>query len=128
MDIFLDMAFCKNGILFYLEKICVCVRVCVCACACVCVCVRVCVCVCARLPLILSLVTQVNFVCRISLINTTSLIRIPVWYYLNTNNIDIVVIFISSTPSNNTACHFAILDITTSYRVTIISLIVFVLL
>ena len=109
---------------------CVCVRVCVCARVCVCVCVRVCmcVCVCARLPLILSLVTQVNFVCRISLINTTSLIRIPVWYYLNINNIDIVVIFISSTPSNNTACHFAILDMTTSYRVTISSLIVFVLL
>ena len=25
-----------------------------------------------------------------------------VWYYLNTNNIDIVVIFISSAPLNNT--------------------------
>ena len=49
---------------------------------------------------------------RISLINTAFLISTPVWYYLNTNNIDIVVIFISSVPLNSTACHFATPGIT----------------
>ena len=37
------------------------------------------------------------------------------WYYSNTNNIDIVVIFISSAPSNSTACYFATPDIIAKY-------------
>ena len=44
---------------------------------------------------------------RISVIIAASLISTLMWYYLKTNNIDIVVIFISSTPSNSTVCHFA---------------------
>ena len=43
---------------------------------------------------------------HISSINTTFSISTPVWYYMNTNNIDIVVILISSAPSNSTACNF----------------------
>ena len=38
---------------------------------------------------------------RISLINTASSISTPVRYYSNTNNIEMVVIFISNTPSNS---------------------------
>ena len=37
---------------------------------------------------------------HISLINTVSLISITVWYYSNTNNIEMVIIFISSAPLN----------------------------
>ena len=44
---------------------------------------------------------------HISLINTASSISTPVRYYSNTNSIEMVVIFISNTPSNSTACHFA---------------------
>ena len=63
---------------------------------------------------------------RISAINTAFLISTPVQYYSNTNNIEMVVIFINSTPSNNTACHFATPDIIANYRVTMaISSIVF---
>ena len=62
---------------------------------------------------------------RISSINTVFSISTPVQYYLNTNNIDIVVIFISSTPLNSIAYHFAILGNTANYRASmIISLIV----
>ena len=62
----------------------------------------------------------------ISSINITSSISTPVRYYLKTNNIDIVVIFISSAPLNSTACRFATPSITAYYRVTmIISSIVF---
>ena len=43
---------------------------------------------------------------HISSINTTSSISI-LGYYSNTNNIEMVVIFISSAPLNSTACHFA---------------------
>ena len=57
---------------------------------------------------------------RISLIKTTILINTPVWYYLNTKNIDVVVIFICSAPSNSTACHFASPGIMVNYRVTMI--------
>ena len=39
---------------------------------------------------------------RISSINTAFSISTPVRYYLNTNNIDIVVIFTSSAPLNST--------------------------
>ena len=46
------------------------------------------------------------YISNISSINTASLISTPVRYYLNMNNIDIVVIFISSTPLNSTICHF----------------------
>ena len=64
--------------------------------------------------------------CRISSIITAFLITTPVRYYLNTNNIDIVVIFISISLSNSTACHFATPGIMANYCVTmIISLIVF---
>ena len=63
---------------------------------------------------------------HIFLNNTTFSISTPVQYYLNTNNIDIVVIFISSAPSNSTTCHFATPGIMANYRVMmIISLIVF---
>ena len=63
---------------------------------------------------------------HISSINAVFLISIPLRYYLNTNNIDIVIIFISSTPLNSTACHFVALGITANYCVKmIISLIVF---
>ena len=55
------------------------------------------------------------FIYRISSINTTSSISTPVRYYLNTNNIDIVVIYISSAPLNSTTCHFATLDIMANY-------------
>ena len=62
---------------------------------------------------------------RVSSINTAFLISTPVQYYLNTNNIDIVVIFISSAPSNGTTCHFVTPGITANYCVMmIISLIV----
>ena len=54
---------------------------------------------------------------RISSINTASLISTPVRYYSNASNIEMVVIFISSTPSNSTACHFATLDIIAKYCV-----------
>ena len=57
---------------------------------------------------------------HISLINTAFSFSTPVQYYLNTNNIDIVVIFINSTPSNSTACHFATLDIMENYHVMMI--------
>ena len=53
-------------------------------------------------------------VCCISLINT------PVPYYLNTNNIDTVVTFISSAPSNSIACHFATPGITANYCITMV--------
>ena len=56
---------------------------------------------------------------RISSINTASSISTPVWYYSNTNNIEMLVIFISSAPSNSTACHFATPDIIAKYRVMI---------
>ena len=62
----------------------------------------------------------------VSLINTAFSISTPVRYSLNTNNIDIVVMFISSAPSNGAACHFASVGITANYCVTmIISSIVF---
>ena len=38
----------------------------------------------------------------ISLFNTVFLISTPVWYHLNTNNIDIIVVYISSALSNST--------------------------
>ena len=56
----------------------------------------------------------------ISSINATFLISVPVWYYLNTNNTDIVVIFISSVPSNSTACHFVTPGTTAHHRVMMI--------
>ena len=65
---------------------------------------------------------------RVSFINTAFLIGtpVPVLYYLNTNNIDVVVIFISSAPWNITTCHFVTLGITANYCVTmIISSIIF---
>ena len=70
---------------------------------------------------------------RIFSINTTSLIGTPVRCYSNTpvcyysnTNIEIVVIFISSAPLNNTACHFTTLDIIAKYHVTMaVSSIVF---
>ena len=51
----------------------------------------------------------------ISLINTASSISTQVRYYSITNNIEMVVIFISNTctPSTSTACHFT----TPDYRV-----------
>ena len=55
---------------------------------------------------------------RISSINIASLISTPVQYYSNTNNIEMVVIFISSAPSNSTACHFVTPDIIAKYHVT----------
>ena len=59
-------------------------------------------------------------------INTASSISTPVRYYSNTNNIEMVVIFISNTPLNSTAFHFAILDIIAKYHVTMaVSSIVF---
>ena len=95
--------------------VCVCVRVCVCVCvccvcvvcvfvyvhmyACMCVCVGLCVSVC-----VCSFVLCVKSEYHISSINTASLISTPVRYYSSTDNIDIVVILISSTPSDNTAC------------------------
>ena len=61
----------------------------------------------------------------ISSINTTSLISTPVQYYSNTNNIEIVVIFISSARSSSTACHFTTPDIIAKYCVTMaVSLII----
>ena len=57
---------------------------------------------------------------RISSINATFLISTSVCYYLNTNNIDIVVIFISSVPWNSTACHFVTPGTTAHHRVMII--------
>ena len=63
---------------------------------------------------------------RISSINTAFLISTPMQYYSNTNNIEIVVIFISNAPSNSTACHFMTLDIIAKYYVTMaVSSIVF---
>ena len=55
-----------------------------------------------------------------SLINTTFSISTPVQYYLNANNIDTVIIFISSAPSNSTACHFTTPGITVNYCVMMI--------
>ena len=57
-----------------------------------------------------------------SSINAAFLISSPVQYYLNTNNIDIVVIFISSTPSNSTTCYFANLSITMMISSTVFEL------
>ena len=63
---------------------------------------------------------------RISSTNTTSSISTPVQYYSNTNNIDMVVIFISSAPLNSTTRHFATLDIIAKHCVTkAVSLIIF---
>ena len=62
---------------------------------------------------------------RISLINITFLISTPVRYYLNTNNIDIVVNFISSAPLNSTTYHFVTPGIMANYHVTMISMIIF---
>ena len=59
---------------------------------------------------------------HISSINTTFSFSTPVWYYFNTSNIDIVVIFISSACSNSTVCHFVTPGITANYRVTMIIL------
>ena len=56
-------------------------------------------------------VQQYNYTYCISSINTAFSISTPVRYYLNTNNIDIVVINIRNTPLNSTACHFATLQI-----------------
>ena len=62
----------------------------------------------------------------ISSISTVFSINTLEWYYLNTNNIDVAVIFISSAPLNSTACHFVSPGITANYHVTmIISLITF---
>ena len=67
-----------------------------------------------------------NNIHYISSINTTSLNSTPVRYYLKTNNIDIVEIFISSTPWNSATCHLATLGNMGNYHITmIISLIVF---
>ena len=60
----------------------------VCVCVCVRACVRACVCV------------------YVYTIFPQLILFFPVRYYLTTNNIDIVKIFISSAPSNSTACHF----------------------
>ena len=61
-----------------------------------------------------------------SLFNTASSISTSVRYYSNTNNIDMVVIFISSAPSNSTTYHFATPDIIAKYHVTMaVSLIIF---
>ena len=60
--------------------------------------------------------------CHNSSINAAFLISSPVRYYLNTNNIDIVVIFISSTPSNSTAYYFANLSITMMISSTVFEL------
>ena len=57
---------------------------------------------------------------HVSSINTAFLISTPVQYYLNTNNIDIVVIFISSGPSNSTIYHFVTPGITANYCVMMI--------
>ena len=63
---------------------------------------------------------------HISLINITFLISTALWYYVNTNNIDVIVNFISGKPSNSTAYHFANLGTMENYRVMmIISSIVF---
>ena len=56
----------------------------------------------------------------ISSINVTFLISTSVWYYLNINNTDIVVIFISSVPWNSTACHFVTPGTTAHHRVMMI--------
>ena len=58
-----------------------------------------------------------RYICRISLINTAFLISIAVGYYLNTNNIDLIVILINRVPSNSIACHLATPGITGNYRV-----------
>ena len=76
-------------------------------------CAYVCLCVCIQLMSYLCAISNLHIITdqllyyqlyyltyifhyRISSINTASLICIPVWYYSNTNNIDMVVIFISS--------------------------------
>ena len=61
---------------------------------------------------------------RISSISTAISISTPVQYiyYLNTNNIDIGVIFIISAPSNSTACRLATLGIMANYCITMIIL------
>ena len=51
---------------------------------------------------------------HISLINNASLISTPVRYYSNTNNIEMVVIFVSSLPSNRIAYHLVTPDISYS--------------
>ena len=50
------------------------------------------------------LINTAFLVNTVFLINTAFLVSTPVWYYSNTspNNIEMVVIFISSAPSNNT--------------------------
>ena len=59
---------------------------------------------------------------RTRTINTAFSFSTPVWHYLNTSNINIVVIFISSVSSNSTVCHFVTLGIAANYRVTMIIL------
>ena len=92
-----------------IQGVCVCVRVsvyvCVCLCMCVCVCVRMCM-------------------YHISSINTIFSISTPARYCLTTNNIDIVIIFISSAPSSSTACHFVTPCITANHCVTMITLLI----
>ena len=66
-----------------------------------------------------------TYIYCISSINIAFSISTLLQYYFNTNNIDIVVIFISSAPSNSTACHFVSAVIMANYRVIIISLITF---
>ena len=63
---------------------------------------------------------------RISSISTAFSISTPVQYiyYLNTNNIDIGVIFISSAPSNSTAYRLATLGIMANYCVMMIILLI----
>ena len=63
-----------------------------------------------------------TYIYCISSITITFLISTSVRYYLNTNNIDVVVIFISSTPSNSTTCHFVSPVIKANYCVTMITL------
>ena len=57
---------------------------------------------------------------HISSINTAFWISTPVWYCMNTNNIDIAVIFINSTQSNSSAYQFVTPGITVNYCVTMI--------
>ena len=59
-----------------------------------------------------------NIIYCISSINAASSISTPVRYYSSTNNIKMVVIFISNAPLNSTACHFATLDIIAKHCVT----------
>ena len=68
-----------------------------------------------------AIIFKIKTYCHISLINIPLLISTPVQYYLNANNIDTVVIFISSAPSNSIACNFATPGITANYHVIISS-------